>query len=234
MPGQAYAEKQMRDLRFKPQLPIIFLAAFFSTQAAISRERFSAGISGGAALTDLVGQISGHSEAKHWTVGPILEFRLPASFAAEFSRLYRRTGFTSESAAIVDASTSRVRANSWECPMLLKYYVGGQGAVARLYFSGGYVLRVLSDAHATRYVPSPPIPNPPPPATYTSAYGLHSNPSQGMAIGGGMSFKAGPIRIAPEIRYTSWFTVPFDEYGSHGFHVESAENQVDLLVSVTF
>jgi Outer membrane protein beta-barrel domain len=224
----------MRHLHFKLRLPFICFAAVLFAQTAISGERFSVGIIGGAALTDLMDQISGNSEAKHWTVGPILEFRFPASFAAEFSALYRRTGFTSEGYDIVGVITSRVRANSLEFPLLVKYYVGGQSAVARPYFSGGYVLRFLSNAHATIHVPSPPVPDPPPPRTYTAAYGLHSNPSQGMAIGGGLSFKAGPIRIAPEIRYSSWFTMPFDEYGSHGFHVKSAENQVDFLVSVTF
>jgi hypothetical protein len=113
-----------------------------------------------------------------------------------------------------------------------KYYMGGRNAVARPYVSGGCVLRFLSNAQQATY--TSPIPGLPPPPIYHGGYRLDSNPSQGMAIGGGLSLKAGPIHIAPEIRYTGWFTVPFDTYGSHGFTVQSARDQVDLLVAVTF
>jgi hypothetical protein len=227
----------MRGLHFKLRLPLALLAAILSTQTAMSGEQWSAGISGGAALTDLMGRISGYrmsgySEAKRYTVGPVLEIRLPASFAAEFSALYRRAGFTFQYMASIQNVTSRVRANSWEFPMIFKYYMGGRNAVARPYVSGGYVLRFLSNAQQARY--TSPLPGFPPPPIYHGAYWLDSNPSQGMAIGGGLSLKAGPIHIAPEIRYTGWFTVPFDTYGSHGFTVQSARDQVDLLVAVTF
>ena len=222
----------MRGLHFTLRLPLAFLAALLSIQTAMSGEQWSAGISGGAALTDLMDRMSGHSEAKRFTVGPILEIRLPPWFAAEFSALYRRVGFTSQAMGGIQSETSRVRANSWEFPMLFKYYVGGRSAVARPYVSGGYVLRFLSNAQQTAY--RSPIPGLPPPPIYHGGYRLDSNPSHGLAIGGGVSFKAWRIHIAPEIRYTGWFSVPFDEYGSHGFTVRSARDQFDLLVGVTF
>ncbi len=218
----------MLHLHFKVRL-LIFFAALLCSQTAISGERFSVGVSGGAALTDLMGRLNGQSEAKHWTVGPIVEIRLPSSFALEVSALYRRTGFTSEF-YLLGSTITRVRANSWEFPMLVKYYVAGENAFVRPYISGGYVLRYLSNARATAVSVYPPgLPH-----TDYYEYGLHSNPSHGMVFGGGVSFKTGPIRIAPGIRYTGWFTSPFDVSGSHGFTVKSAENQLDLLVNVTF
>jgi len=220
----------MLRLHFNVRLLLIFFAALLSTQIAKSGERFSVGVSGGAALTDLMGRVTGSSEAKHWTVGPIGEIRLPPCFALEVSGLYRRTGFTSEF-YVIGSTISRVRANSWEFPMLAKYYVVRQGAFARPYISGGYVLRYLSNARGTEVSVS--LPGLPTHINY-SEYWLHSNPSQGLAVGGGVSFKAGPVRMAPGIRYTAWFSVPFHESGSHGFSVESAENQIDLLVNVTF
>ncbi len=42
------------------------------------------------------------------------------------------------------------------------------------------------------------------------------------------------VHIAPEIRYTGWFTVPFDRDTPYVFTVQSARNQVDLLVTMTF
>jgi hypothetical protein len=116
--------------------------------------------------------------------------------------------------------------------MLVKYYIGGRSAVARPYVFGGYVLRFLSNAQQTRY--TSPLPGfPSPPVSY-GGYRLDSNPSHGMATGGGLSLKAGPVHIAPEIRYAGWFTVPFDRDVSYGFTVQSARHQVDLLVNVTF
>ncbi len=227
----------MRGLHLKLRLLLAFLGALTSTQTAMSGERWSAGINGGAALTDLMGRISGYrmsgySEAKRYTVGPVLEIRLPASFTAEFSGLYRRAGFTYQYLASVRIVTSRVRANSWEFPMLVKYYIGGRSAVARPYVFGGYVLRFLSNAQQTTY--TSPLPLLPPLPIYHEGYRLDSNPSHGMATGGGLSLKAGPVHIAPEIRYTGWFTVPFDMDTPYVFTVQSARHQVDLLVTVTF
>ncbi len=133
---------------------------------------------------------------------------------------------------MIGLTISRVRADSWEFPLLLKYYVSRQSVVARPYISGGYVLRYLSSPHQTEYVVA--LPGLPPYTNNYDEYWFHSNPSQGLAIGGGMSFKAWRIHIAPGIRYTRWLTLPFDEYGSHGFTVQSARNQVDLLVGVSF
>jgi len=225
----------MRCLHCRLRQPLAFLAVLLPAQTAMSGERWSAGISGGAALTEPMGRISGYkmsgsSEAKRYAVGPVMRIRLPASFAAEFSALYRRAGFTFHYFSSIQVVTTRVRANSWEFPMLFKYYLGGRSAVARPYVSGGYVLRFLSNAQQTTYIS--PLPGFPPRPIYHEGYRLDSNPSHGMATGGGLSLKAGPIHIAPEIRYTGWFTVPFDEY--YGFTVQSARHQVDLLVTVTF
>jgi len=223
----------MRYLHFGARLPLIFVAVFLSAQTTLYGQKLSIGIAGGAALTDLMGQVSGSSDAKRYTFGPILEIRLPASFAAEISALYRRTGFTGKTVVMLAPATYRVRANSWEFPLLVKYYLARPSVVARPYISGGYALRFLSDVQATFTTPEP-FTSLPPYRSFDYEYRLQSNPSQGMAIGGGMSFKAGRIHIAPGARYTRWFTVPFDEYGPHAYTVQSARNQVDLLVAVTF
>ncbi len=222
----------MRYFHFNLRFLLVFFATLLSAQTTLYGQKLSIGVTGGVALTDLMGEVIS-SEARRYTFGPILEIRLPASFAAEISALYRRTGFTLEGIVILTPTTIRVRANSWEFPLLVKYYVARQSALARPYISGGYVLRYLSNVQETVHTSPPPLPNIPPSTTYNAEYRLHSNPSQGIAIGGGLSFKAGPVHIAPGIRYTGWFTVPFDVV-DHGFTVKSARNQVDLLVAVTF
>ena len=54
----------------------------------------SFGVKGGVPLTDAVeGDFGGASEARRYTVGLMIELRLPASFAFEADGLYRRTGY---------------------------------------------------------------------------------------------------------------------------------------------
>ena len=135
----------MRYLHFNLRLLLMFFATFLSAQATLYGKKLSIGITGGVALTDLMGEVIS-SEAKRYTVGPILEIRLPASFAAEISALYRRTGFTSEGIVILTPTTIRVRANSWDFPLLVKYYVACQSAFARPYISGLLAI-VLEQEH---------------------------------------------------------------------------------------
>ena len=50
----------------------------------------------------------------------------------------------------------------------------------------------------------------------------------------GIAKRVGPLRIAPEIRYTRWNSPAVNEYGSHGFSIQSTQNQVELLVGISF
>jgi hypothetical protein len=63
---------------------------------------------------------------------------------------------------------------------------------------------------------------------------LRKNPTHGAAIAGGLRINAGPVRIAPEIRYTRWIGRAFDEESSRGVFVQSTQNQVEFLVGITF
>ena len=113
----------MRYFHSSLRWPWMFFAALLSAQITLYGQKLSIGVTGGVALTDLMGDVTGSSEAKRYTVGPILEIGLPASFAAEISALYRRTGFTGEGYGLGGMTTIRVRANSLESALLAKYYV---------------------------------------------------------------------------------------------------------------
>jgi hypothetical protein len=63
-------------LHCRLRLPLAFLAALLSTQTAMSGEQWSAGISGGAAVTDPMSRISGYR------MGGVLDIRSAMPFAA--------------------------------------------------------------------------------------------------------------------------------------------------------
>ena len=42
------------------------------------------------------------------------------------------------------------------------------------------------------------------------------------------------LRISPEVRYTRWNKPALDVYSSHGFSIQSKQNQVDLMVGISF
>jgi len=74
------------------------------------------------------------NESRPYAVGPSVEFRLPAGFAVEASAIYRRIGRTywfnfSTQTDAVGLLINRTRGNSWEFPVIGKYYFGRQIAV---------------------------------------------------------------------------------------------------------
>ena len=73
-----------------------------------------------------------HDESRRYIVGPSIEFRLPAGFAVEVDALYQRLGNSANFSIppgvnLLGVSTenllsSRQHGNSWEFPVLGKYY----------------------------------------------------------------------------------------------------------------
>jgi hypothetical protein len=198
-------------------------------------QSFSLGIKGGVLLTDPLGSYGVHSESKRYAVGPTVEIGLPRSLAFEVDALYQRTGFsTAESAARVTYLT-RMRANTWEFPLLVKHYFSRSDLPARPYVSGGFVVRNLSGAkYAFHQFGTDRHTGEPVDLAGLGDYVFDQNPTYGVVIGGGLRLKAGLVRIAPEVRYTRWTSRPIDVLGSRGFLEQSGQNQVDLLVGVTF
>jgi hypothetical protein len=163
-----------------------------------------------------------HSEARPYTIGPSVQFNLPFSFAVEVDALYKRTGYSATTAN----SSMRVRANSWEFPMLLKYYLPGYRTPVRPYAEVGYVVRNISGVESTILnVAGNPI-------NLRSL--LRHDPTQGVAVGGGLEVKAGRLRVAPEVRYTHWTERAFGDASFRSAGVRSVDNQFEFLLGVRF
>jgi hypothetical protein len=215
----------------------LLAATLLFTAGPATAQLFSVGLKGGIPLTDAVdGSYGVQSKMKRYVVGPMVEIKLPFSFALEADALYRRTGYNSTFSGLQSTGMEQLRANSWEFPLLAKYYFTPR-APLRLYVSGGYVARRLSGIDAVIHSFGTDVGTGLPfDITYNpvTTYLLQDNPTHGVAIGGGARLHAGFLRISPEIRYTHWGGAPFNTQGSRGYFVTSTENQLDVLIGLSF
>jgi hypothetical protein len=219
-----------------PAAGALVASSFFFTQS-LPAQSLSFGVKAGVPATDAIeGSFGSHAEAPRYTVGPTLELGLPFSFGVEVDALYRRTGYSTSDTVFGVTNLTRVRANSWEFPILLKYYLPGV-PLLRPYISGGYVGRrlfsVSGQSHSfgrdsiTGTIIDQTL-------KLDSRFLVQDDPTHGVAIGGGLRLRLGPLKLAPEVRYTRWTGRPFEDFGPRGFFVQSPENQVDFLVGLTF
>src|SRR6185437_6835905 len=109
--------------------------------------RLSLGVVGGVPITG-----GAFAATKRYTVGPSAEFRLSNHFALNFSPQYKR--YSSDSSFIhpleqltnaVDIpptitiqSFDQIRRNTWEFPLMLKYYFGSPQRTVRPFIETGY------------------------------------------------------------------------------------------------
>lgn len=167
--------------------------------------------------------IFGHPESRPYLVGAFGELRLPLRFAVEVDALYSRIGRTDLYPGIGNEAWLRTRANAWEFPLLVKYrlprgFFAAGGFVPR-YASGkldvtGYHMVTISTESTYHDV------------TYWSAH------DHAWTAGGGWEFRAGPVRIAPEVRYLRWRVVTLAQDWRLESHVPLLPNEAQILLSV--
>jgi hypothetical protein len=197
------------------------MRSFFLTMAGIlggcvcfGQSIWIGGIGGGMVTGDFSSQYV-TSESKRYVVGPELDIGLPLGLGIEADALYRREGFQSSVLATGES------ANSWEFPLLLKYRL--PFPAVKPFVEGGYAPRVINGS-ISYYASSSTVPN--------STVGANSPVSQGVAIGGGVQFGIGRLRLSPVVRYTHWNNSGILVVYSIGPTIQSAQNQVDILVGI--
>ncbi|HUP03550.1 MAG TPA: hypothetical protein VMU19_06150 [Bryobacteraceae bacterium] len=181
---------------------------------------------------------AGDSATRRYTAGAGLAFSLHR-FGAEVDLLYKRLGYdiTSSSGAIpVIHEHTWTTANSWEVPILGVYRPHRFGSVA-LRVAGGVSFRAVSgEATTGQCVPID--------SGYSSLCGatgavaqpndehLSMRSSFGGTCGAGMETRLGPVRLAPEVRYTRWRADAYSE--GLLFDLRSNPNQIDFLLGIGF
>lgn len=175
---------------------------------------FTVGVKGGVRLTaDSDGVVS---QSRRYVVGPMVTARLPLGFRLEFDALYRRVGDFTSYGTIHFFFIQQERGNSWEFPILIRRNLwhglyGGVGLAPRVIngtahiISYGFVPVNYSEFDA--------------PATWQTTVGF--------VAAAGIELRTGPLRLAPEVRYTHWNRPANSVFGGN-------QHQADLLLGVTF
>ena len=149
-----------------------------------------------------------HPATGRYTLGPVVELRLPKQFAIEVNALYKRIAVDSRFPAGGSATASR-----WEFPLLIKYRFGAWRATP--YVDAGASLNRLSDIGRLK----------------PEAWELRHRMTYGFAGGAGLEFSWGRLRLVPAFRYTRWVD---RNVGVHDSLLRSNLNQTEFLVGVLF
>lgn len=187
-----------------------------------SGQLVTVGVKGGI---ELVPTTNDTNQSKRYVVGPSVEVRLPARFAIEADALYQRVGSDSRYLFQTPEGTvsymNRERGNSWEFPVLGKYYFRSRVSNWQPFVATGYALRTI-DIHANTVTIYP---------TGTSATNetVENRHGTGLGVGAvaatGVRLNAGRIALAPEVRYTRW---------SDNANNSRRSNSAKLLLGITF
>ena len=192
----------------------------------------SIGVKAGVPITDFVDAAKGDHSAyftktKRYTIGPTVEFHLPARISIEIDALYKRFAFDGQSVTADGSIVTATRGNSWEFPVLVKLELF-PGPV-RPFVDAGASIRHLTGIKQVQQIVS---------AGTLSVVEL-SNPPEfnkatdiGLAFGAGIALKLGRVRISPELRYTRWGSENLRHPVSALLHTN--RNEGDVLIGFTF
>jgi len=183
-----------------PTVLLITLGYSFCVVGA-GAQLVSVGVKGGLPINTVN---SFNDESRRYIVGPSIEFRLPFHFAAEVDALYSRVGnsfsysYTDTQTGTTTSSSGRQRGNSWEFPVLGKYYFGARKV--QPFLGTGYSFRSIwtHSAYVTSVLSGSPIP----PRTTVSSFDGRETVNIGAIFTGGVRMRAGRFSVLPELRYT--------------------------------
>jgi hypothetical protein len=203
-------------------------AVLYLTGGVCFGQSFSVGVIGGARFPDDLSGAGATGVSKRYVVGPALDIGLPHGFGVEAGALYRREGYQSSFSNFAYSIFSGERANSWEFPLLLKYRLPFRAA--RPFLEAGYAPRVIHGSISSDYVQLFPALLPPQHSTRGTDWPI----SHGLVVGGGVSFRAGRLRLSPGLRYTHWNNSAISGFYGDGPSWQSTQDQVDMLFGVTW
>lgn len=204
---------------------ILAVMLVFASQALA--QRFSFGLKGGTPLSDasrsaLIGGRSGYGpwslSTRRYTVGGTVEVAVALGLRVEVDALYKRTD-TTQSAFFgpTFGSITRLAANSWEFPMLLKYR--WRAPFRPFVVLGGTFRRIQGYDGSTEtfaYGFNPPY--------FVTRYRIEDPLTQGGIAGGAGVYLLNRrrLKITAEVRYTRWTSLRF----------LPARDQVEILLGV--
>jgi len=197
------------------------LAALAAATHIASGQVVSVGALGGVPVTDTTGY---SDQSRPYIVGGSVEVQLPAGFALEADALYRRVGNTAffgiESGIVSAVSTDHQRGNSWEFPLLGKYYFRRTSAW-QPFVGTGFAFRTVGvNDNATLVTSASPGFS----QTSVVQSSFREPLEVGATVAGGVRFHYRKLAVLPQVRYTRW--------GGTSGVVRS--NETSFLLGLTF
>jgi hypothetical protein len=194
------------------------------------------GLKVGIPITDMfsannVGYLNGslpgssyNAASPKYILGVSGEFHLYKNFKLEVDGLYRRVGFSTSGLYGSTGSNfyQNTGANEWEIPALIK--TDFKVWRIRPFVDVGASLRHISSITNNQFLPGLPSG-----IIGDNVDGLHNRNSYGGVAGIGISFKYGPVKLSPEVRYTRWANESFQTNGLH-----TNLDQGDFLLGISF
>jgi hypothetical protein len=168
----------------------------------------SIGVTGGVPFLD---RASNPDESRPYIIGPSVEIRLPAGFAIEASGLYQRIG-TNETLRFISIIApgasqpgltffnNRLRGNSWEFPLLGKYYFRSRTSSWQPFVGTGWAFRVVG-VHETINETNSDVNGDSHSLSFKDS---HTDVSVGAVFSAGVRYRVGRMALMPEVRYTYW------------------------------
>lgn len=207
------------------------LALLCGLSLGAAAQPVSFGVIGGVPITDAFKTLHGNqasyaTNTKRYVVGPTLQFNLPLRLSLEVDGLYRRLGYQYQQSG--PTVTARTVANSWEFPAVVKFDI--LPGPVRPFVDAGASFRHISGVDEVRTVIN--AAGKAVDTTFNTPPEFNKRNDIGLVFGGGVEFKLGVVRIAPQLRYTRW--------GSENFRdplnalLRTNRNQGDFLLSLTF
>jgi len=207
-------------------MKVVLLAITIAACAAA--QPIGLGLKVGAPFTDAVHLASGTGNlvdtATRFTIGPMLDIRLPFGVGIDADFLYRRlSGTYTEPAFFATA-----HGNQWGIPVLLKYRFGFP--IVRPYIEAGPSFRWVTNTSHSYTCQETLCGN----GSANIPQSFTTNNGAGLTIGGGIEAKLLFIRIAPELRYTRWGSPAFSLQGVTSTILQANQNQAEFLVGISF
>ena len=175
------------------------------------------GVKGGVPLTEPTRYTS--AESPDYTVGPTVEFQLPGHFGLETGFLYKRIGTGYHFRFSEYDGWQRSRGNSFEIPVVGKYYFRPPSKWTP-YLGLGVAMRRTWQTTDTSVIRSTTIPSGQDRYSSVSPWGA------GAVGAAGLRFNYGRWKFSPEFRYTRW--------SIEHQPITRNPNQVDFLFGISF
>ena len=186
---------------------------------ALAEGPVSIGVRAGVPFRDLVEGTAFspgvyRASTRQLLAGPTFAVNLPAGFAVQLDVLFRRYQLRAASSSAGEFQQSYT---ATELPLMLRWQAPGLIAP---FINGGPTFRSFGEIGSAAS------------AGFTGDFATARTFTTGFALGGGIRIKAGPLKIAPELRWSHFTNDNFRGGPSAVF--ETVKNQADFLVGFYF